>query len=341
VCSDIAEYERGSSGEQTQGAGATALLMEPRAKLFELDLARSGSSSDYRGPDFRKPHARHAVKGYGSKTQRHHDFPVFSGKYSTFAYLEETIRAFDDMSARLGISTIEALRGVEALFFHRPYHHMPVQAAAFLYLRGLLKSAPTDATLAALCQEVGASRTALDEEAASHPDLFGRVLAGEADQDPFPVTTLVVGALRKTEEFKAFVGTKMSLGSRGAADLGNLYTAALPAWMAAGFEEALARDVDLAEKRVLAIGYGSGDAAEAIPVRVVPTWKDAARHIKFAATLEPALDLSQAQYEALHDTRRLSGIPQLPGDRFRISHIGDRYDAGFQDLGIEYYEYST
>jgi hydroxymethylglutaryl-CoA synthase len=67
VCADIAEYERGSSGEQTQGAGAVALLLEPRARLFELDLARSGSASDYRGPDFRKPHARHFVEGYASR----------------------------------------------------------------------------------------------------------------------------------------------------------------------------------------------------------------------------------------------------------------------------------
>src|SRR6185295_11275147 len=91
VCADIAEYERGSTGEQTQGAGAVALLLEPRARLFEMDLARSGSASDYRGPDFRKPHARFFTRGYAAATRRLHDFPVFSGKYSTYAYLEETI----------------------------------------------------------------------------------------------------------------------------------------------------------------------------------------------------------------------------------------------------------
>jgi hydroxymethylglutaryl-CoA synthase len=149
----------------------------------------------------------------------------------------------------------------------------------------------------------------------------------------------VVGALRKSDEFKSFVTGKMGLGSRGAADLGNLYTAALPAWMAAGFEEALTRGTDLAEKRALAIGYGSGDAAEAIPVRIASTWAEAAKNIRFAATLEHAIDLNQTQYESLHDTRRVSGIPSLPGDRFRITRVGDRYDAGFQDLGIEYYEY--
>src|SRR5688572_9293154 len=48
VCSDIAEYERGTSGEQTQGAGAVAMLVERRPRLFEVDLFHAGSASDYR-----------------------------------------------------------------------------------------------------------------------------------------------------------------------------------------------------------------------------------------------------------------------------------------------------
>ena len=64
VSADIAEYARGSTGEQTQGAGAVALLLEEAPSLFRMDLRRSGSASDYRGPDFRKPHRRHALNGY-------------------------------------------------------------------------------------------------------------------------------------------------------------------------------------------------------------------------------------------------------------------------------------
>jgi hydroxymethylglutaryl-CoA synthase len=339
VCSDIAEYERGSSGEQTQGAGAVGMLLEARPKLFEMDLAHSGSSSDYRGPDFRKPHGRHLVEGYAGKTHRLADFPVFSGKYSTFSYLEETIRAFDDMAAKLGVSSLEALRGTDAVFFHRPYHHMPMQAAAFVYLRALLESSPDSPTVAQACKDVGASADTLMTEMRARPDLFARVLSGQAEEDPSPVTSQVVGAIRKSDEFKAFVSSKMSLGSVGAADLGNLYTAALPAWIAAGFEEALTRHVDLSEKRALAVGYGSGDAAESIPLRIKPTWTEAAKRIGFGAALERSIDLSQSQYESLHDRRTAEGLPGLPGGRFRITHVGDRYDPAFQDLGIEYYEY--
>ncbi|HVU02195.1 MAG TPA: hypothetical protein VHE30_10595 [Polyangiaceae bacterium] len=340
VCADVAEYERGSSGEQTQGAGACAMLLEPNARLFDLDLAHAGSASDYRGPDFRKPHVRHLIPGYAEKTKRLHDFPVFSGKYSTYSYVEETIRAFEDMVRRLGIPTMDALKGPAALFFHRPYHHMPVQAVAYLYLRALLASGADSATVAALCKEIGTTPEALRAEADSRPDLYGRVLAGQADADPFPLSGQAVGALRKTPEFKAFLDEKMSLGSRGAAELGNLYTAALPAWIASGLEEAVQKGVALAEKRALAVGYGSGDAAESIPIRIAPAWEDAARRIGFAAALEQAIDLTKEQYETLHDTRTVSGVPPLPGGRFRIARVGDRHEATFQDLGVEYYEYA-
>ena len=54
-------------------------------------------------------------------------------------------------------------------------------------------------------------------------------------------------------------------------DIGNVYCAALPAWMAAGIEDAYVRGVDLTDGKILAVGYGSGDAAEAIPMTVAPS----------------------------------------------------------------------
>src|SRR5690554_3402031 len=93
VAADVAEYERGSTGEQTQGAGAVAMLIERQPRMLAIDLSRAGSASDYRGPDFRKPFARHFREGYAERTKRMSDFPVFSGRYSTYAYLDETVHA--------------------------------------------------------------------------------------------------------------------------------------------------------------------------------------------------------------------------------------------------------
>ena len=89
---------------------------------------------------------------------------------------------------------------------------------------------------------------------------------------------------------------------------------------------------------MLALGYGSGDAAEAIPLVVAEGWRAAARKIGCADALADAVDLDQAQYEALHDGEPVDLAPPRRG--FVVDRVGDRYEPGFQDLGIEYYRWT-
>jgi hydroxymethylglutaryl-CoA synthase len=143
---------------------------------------------------------------------------------------------------------------------------------------------------------------------------------------------------RGSKEFGALVASKMSLGSEPMKDIGNVYCAALPAWMAAGLEDAYERGTDLTGRKVLAVGYGSGDAAEAIPMTVAPEWRDAASKIGFEAALSPYQDLTQAQYETLHDTGTAQGLRD-PEQGFVIQSIGSSANPNFSDEGIEYYRY--
>ena len=110
----------------------------------------------------------------------------------------------------------------------------------------------------------------------SKPNILEFVKDGNIDADAYPLTIQIAKEFRGSAEFSALVAAKMSLGSEVMKDIGNVYCAALPAWIAAGLEDAYERDLDLAGGKVLAIGYGSGDAAEAIPMTVAPTWKEAA-----------------------------------------------------------------
>jgi hydroxymethylglutaryl-CoA synthase len=122
-------------------------------------------------------------------------------------------------------------------------------------------------------------------------------------------------------------------------DLGNLYTAALPAWLAAGFEQALDEDRNLEGEELLTLGYGSGDAAEVIPFYVADRWREATSRIGFSKAMEFAVDLDASQYEALHDGRRVIGLSYLPRHEFVIDKVGHTDQRQFQDLGIEYYRY--
>ena len=338
VSADVAEYERGSSGEQTQGAGSVAMLVERDPALLGIDLKHAGNASDYRGPDFRKPFARHFTQGYAERTKRPSDFPIFSGKYSTFAYLDETVHAVEDMLRHQDSSHGAYYRDVKALFFHRPYNHMPIQAMSFLYVRGLARSDHHNEELRELCAEAGVTLADLIAETQSKPDLYQRVLDGNSADDPYQATSAVAAALRRRPSFRELLQQTMALGTECMRDLGNLYTAALPAWIAAGLEEAAERQLDLLGPMV-AVGYGSGDAAEAIPMAVAPGWQKAAMRIGFRRALEGAQDLTREQYEALHDGTAAPDLNRGNPRGFRIARVGETYEHGFQDLGVEYYEY--
>jgi len=338
VCGDIAEYERGSSGEQTQGAGTVAMLIEENPKLLRLDLAHTGSSSDFRGMDFRKPVARHFSDRYAPNTHRYADFPVFNGKYSTFCYLDAVTHASRDMFERLGEEPASFYARVAAVFMHRPYHWMPVNGMTSMYVSGLGDSDAGREELKQLAAQAGVEYEDVLCEIRASRDLMAGALGSGIDSEPYPKMSAVAKAARNAPGLKSLLKDKMRLGSDKMRDLGNLYTAALPAWLAAGLEEAYETGEDLAGKTVLAVGYGSGDAAEAMPMTVVPGWEEAASRIGLGRALEQFVELTREEYEQRHDGTPVT-VAYKPRGEFVVESVGDRTDAAFQDIGIEYYRY--
>jgi hydroxymethylglutaryl-CoA synthase len=122
-------------------------------------------------------------------------------------------------------------------------------------------------------------------------------------------------------------------------DVGNIYTGALFAWLAAGIEQALEERSSLAGEEILLVGYGSGDASEAIPVRLVADWAKAAAKIGFARALSYQVDLTQEQYRQLHHDGYSPGLTYDHREEFLIEGVGQREEKDFIDFGIEYYGY--
>ena len=339
VCADIAEYARGSTGEPTQGAGAVAMLLERDPVLATIDLAGSGCASDYRIMDFRKPMLRFCGQ---DRSESHHiqDFPVFNGKYSTSCYIDATLHALDDMYVKRGLEASRYLRSLPHVFMHRPYRRMPENGWAVAWLFALARgSAAERQTLAGYARTAGIDTTALHEEMTRIVDFSDYARPEALNHDAYPLTMATLHAFRASSDFRRDVLDKLALGSHAIRDLGNLYTAALPAWLAAGFEEALADGRELAGDELLTMGYGSGDAAEVIPFHVASGWQTAAARIAFAAAMQGAVDLTREQYEALHDGRRVSGLTYRPANEFVIERVGGAEERHFQDIGIEYYGY--
>ncbi len=195
------------------------------------------------------------------------------------------------------------------------------------------------AELASYCYEAGIEPEALLREMVSKPEVAKLADPERLNYEAYPLTMAVFRIFRASRNYRREILDKLALGSDTMLDLGNLYTAALPAWMAAGFEQALDENRDRAGEEILPLGYGSGDAAEVIPVIIAEEWKKATRSIRFNEAMEFSIDLDFEQYKALHDGRRARGLDYLPKNEFVIEKVGRADQRQFQDLGIEYYRY--
>ena len=315
------------------------MLLEEEPKLAAVDLFKSGSASDYRIIDFRKPMLRFCGQDR-SESHQVQDFPVFNGKYSTTCYIDETLHALTDMYEKRGLNASKYLQSLQTIFMHRPYRRMPETGYAIAYLFALGSGSPDDrAELASYCYQAGLEPADLLSEMTSKPQVAGLADPEHHNFEAYPLTMAVFRIFRAARKYRREILDKLALGSDTMLDLGNLYTAALPAWMAAGFEQAADEHRDLAGEEMLTFGYGSGDAAEVIPLIVADDWQEATSRIRFADAMEFSVALNEQQYSDLHDGRRVTGLDYLPKNEFVIEKIGRTDHRHFQDLGIEYYRY--
>lgn len=343
VCADIAEYAIGSSGEPTQGAGAVAMLVDGDATLLEIDLTASASDSEYRVVDFRKPFARFRQPPRDDGQMQ--DLPVFNGRYSTSCYIDATHHAMAAMLSKRaartpGYRSVDYFDDVDAVFMHRPYHRMPATGWVMSYLFALAADDAGREQLRAYCADAGLDAEVLLAELSAPSPFHGHgVTVGEDTEDVFPLAKVLRQYLRKTPLWGKLVGEKLSLGSEAMRDFGNLYTAALPAWIAAGLHQARVEGRELAGQEWLALGYGSGDAAEALPMRVGSGWREAAARINFEEALGTPSNLTRDEYLALHEGHTSQVAAVDARDEFVVDHIGTADGADFRDLGIEYYRF--
>jgi hydroxymethylglutaryl-CoA synthase len=339
VCADIAEYARGSSGEPTQGAGAVAMLLEEDPQLAVVDLPGSGSASDYRVMDFRKPMLRFCGQDR-SESNQVKDFPVFNGKYSTTCYIDETLQALNDMYRKRDLNPIDYLRSLKTVFMHRPYRRMPETGWAVSYLFALSQGSSEDrAELASYCYEAGIDAERLRTEMMSQPKVSTLASPERLQYEIYPLTMAALRVFRASRHYRVEVLDKLALGSDAMLDLGNLYTAALPAWLAAGFEQGRDENRLQAGEEVLTLGYGSGDAAEVIPFYIADGWREATQAIGFGRVMDRAVDLNYEQYKLLHAGQIPTDLAYVPKNEFIVDHVGNAEERHFSDLGIEYYRY--
>ena len=178
------------------------------------------------------------------------------------------------------------------------------------------------------------------EEMRSQPNILALVKDGNIDADAYPLSIQLLKEFRGSQEFSA-LGRREDV-ARLRADEGHRQRLLRGAARLDGRRprgRATQRNADLAGRKVLAVGYGSGDAAEAIPMTVAPQLARRGRENRLRGGARSRTKTSRKQqYETLHDTGTAQGLRD-PENGFVIQSIGSSANPKFSDEGIEYYRF--
>jgi len=279
VASDIALYAEGSTGEPTQGAGAVAMVLQADPGLLEIDPGSLAATVRWRPGDFRKP-----------LLPPGHPFgvPSFDGPWSAACYLDETLRVVSALVDRLGSSLAGLLEDSALVLAHRPYRKMPRDALALWCLQAFPD-----------VRGAVAERLGMAPEEVRATLLRGPPAAG----DPWDEARRILRAARDHSGLQERLARWMDPGEIAMSQCGNLYAAALPAWIGAALEDCAARGESLAGRPILLVGYGSGNGAMALSARVASGWRETLSRCVVSAALAGATDLDRDGYRERH--RRL------------------------------------
>ncbi|VTR76850.1 hydroxymethylglutaryl-CoA synthase [Cellulomonas hominis] len=124
ICSDVARYDVGSSGEPTQGCGAVAMLVTADPRLVAIEPLSGLHTSDVM--DFWRPNYRTTA--------------VVDGRLSIRAYTDSLTGAWQDLQAQGG----PAFGDIDAFVYHQPFTKMATKAHAHLTR---IAGAPRDAAV--------------------------------------------------------------------------------------------------------------------------------------------------------------------------------------------------
>ena len=178
----------------------------------------------------------------------------------------------------------------------------------------------------------------IKKELKVRPDLV-TFLQTDINKELFPKTNKALKSLNRIKPFEDKVLSKIKLGNELTKEMGNIYSGSIFAWLAAGIEDSMKNGKDLNGKDGLLIGYGSGDAAEVIPISFTQDCCDKESNIKYSSAFSEPVNLNHKQYIKLRTNKILEGVESRKSKGFVVSKVGKEESTDFQDAGIEYYEY--
>ncbi|HUI01298.1 MAG TPA: hydroxymethylglutaryl-CoA synthase [Nitrososphaerales archaeon] len=273
VATDIAKYDLKSREEPTQGAAAAAMLVAKDPRLLEIVPGAFGAALRNEKGDFKKPAGRTVA--------------LVDGARSYASYLSEMKLAwlnFNAAAVKAGMikpsRDTAAIDSIDRAVYHNPHKKMVISAYASLLMHEWRSLPRWKEVAVALGPEP--PREGMDDMAYYMSEAYGEFR-------------------RKFMRYKAFEDDfAKRVGSSLVAPevVGNSYSVSVFVGLGSMFEND--RD-DLARKKVVLCGYGSGSHA-VIQANVVPEgFKEVSKRFDLMARLGARKKLSIPDYERIHE----------------------------------------
>lgn len=308
VTTDFAKYDLNSTGEYTQGAGATAMLItaNPRIIAFENNWATNTKGVF----DFFKPHrtiSKEAITGNSNneswfdnleaEIEIHKDQPVFDGQYSNQCYMDRTRNAYFSFK-KLKQTSDTLYQTWNSIIMHLPYSFQGRRMLSEIY--------------------------ALDAE--------NTIISGEETAIEYQTK---LKETSKTPEYKNFVEEKLMPAELASSLIGNLYTGSI--FM--GFLSTLAHFYD--SKKEIAgntfgfLAYGSGSKSKVFEGIIQDEWKSAISNVALFETLAKSYEIDFETYEKLHKKEQKQSV-QSPKNEWILDRIENQNP---NLIGARYYKW--
>lgn len=330
IAADMAKYERNSTGEYTQGAGAVAVLVtanprilainpkigvalesvsdfyKPRRTFAKLDLLKSaakllGQKLDDEELNLLLANAEHPFWGeLGHTIEIHREEPVFDGPYSNTCYQS---RIFEALEAFRNVQPMNVLERWQKLVFHLPYAFQGRRMITPNWITWMRESG-REAVLAEALESLNAT---------------------EAD------AATQTKVLAKSDLYKNFVANYIAQGEVASSQIGNMYTASIFMSLLSLLAKAIDDAEDLVGKNIGFFAYGSGSKSKVFEGEVQAGWIQALAGLNLFAELQNRTPISFADYEAWHTGAQSK--PFISVDELRLNRIGDEGVT----LGYRYY----
>ncbi len=308
VTTDIAKYDLESTGEYTQGAGATALLISTNPRIISFDANWATSSKGVF--DFFKPYrslSKKEITGHDqnepwlgqleAEIEIHKDQPVFDGQYSNQCYMDRTKAAYFTFKSKAGISD-SLYNSWSQIIMHLPYAFQGRRMLSEIY--------------------------ALD---ASEPLLSGTESGADYQNKLKEVS--------KSEAYKQFVVEKLQDAEQASSIIGNLYTGSIFMGLLSALTQAQLRGDEISGQKFGFMAYGSGSKSKVFEGVIQTGWQAQIEKSQLFTVLANSQELEFDTYEKLHKKEQKIAVRKP-----KHEWVLDRIETEIPNLiGARYYKW--